>query len=524
MSRRRKILIVAGIALGVAVLIPVIRHYQLWIAVANYVAELKAKGEPMELAQVIPPPVPPEQNGANTFRNADALFNESFHADKSLLETNFVYGMRMVLPGKAMIRWQQPDIRDIDGTNSWENVTAAVVRNAKAFALLQQIIEKPAFDFKINYEPGVADMVFTNFYLSQSKRAAQRLEAAALCDLHQGDTASAAKNLRAMLALVKAMHNERLVISELVRIAIAQIALTANWEFLQSTNLTDEQLAELQNDWTGLEFIQSEENALAMERATGEISLEKWRSSHSELQKYFDIGKKASESMGLPDDEESILSNAKTTVKIFMWRNWWSYPDELRMLKGYEVLVNTPRLADANGFFKRALQEQDAQLNELGISKLNSEFDTMFSPNKRDFHSMLSQSIVDLGAITRRVMKIEAAKRSIVTAIALKRYQQKHGNYPANLNSLAPEFVSTVPLDPVDGQPLRYHPNSNGTFLLYSVGENGVDDGGNPSLEKGVTSSSFFWQSDHALDWVWPQPATEEEIQAYYKKLSSNSN
>ena len=33
------------------------------------------------------------------------------------------------------------------------------------------------------------------------------------------------------------------VISELVRIAIAAIALTANWEVLQSTNLTDEQLA-----------------------------------------------------------------------------------------------------------------------------------------------------------------------------------------------------------------------------------------------------------------------------------------
>src|SRR5471030_2556551 len=165
MSRRRKILMVAGIVLGVAILIPVIRHYQLRFAVANYVAKLKAKGEPMDLAQVIPPPVPPEQNSADTFRAADALFNESLHADKSLLDTNWVYGMRMVAPGKAMIRWQQPDIRDIDGTNSWENVTAAVVQNAKAFALLQQIIEKRSFDFHINYEPGVADIVFTNFYL-----------------------------------------------------------------------------------------------------------------------------------------------------------------------------------------------------------------------------------------------------------------------------------------------------------------------------------------------------------------------
>jgi hypothetical protein len=76
----------------------------------------------------------------------------------------------------------------------------------------------------------------------------------------------------------------------------------------------------------------------------------------------------------------------------------------------------------------------------------------------------------------------------------------------------------------VDGESLRYKLNSDGTFLLYSVGENGVDDGGNPLLEKGVTSSSFSWQNIHALDWVWPQPATEEEIQAYYRKLSAQKN
>jgi hypothetical protein len=246
MSRRRIIFIVVWIVFGVAALIAVIRHYQLRAATEAYIAELKAKGEPMELAQVLPPPVPPEQNSADILRNADEMFDGSFHAEKSLLETNFVYGMRMVAPGKAMIRWQQPDIRDIDGTNSWGNLMAAVVQNAKAFALLQQIVEKPTFAFPIKYDRGVADLNFTNLYLVESKRSALRLETAALCALHQDDPASAVKNLRAMLALVKAMRDERLVISELVRIAIANIALTANWEILQSPNLTDEQLAGLQ--------------------------------------------------------------------------------------------------------------------------------------------------------------------------------------------------------------------------------------------------------------------------------------
>jgi len=71
---------------------------------------------------------------------------------------------------------------------------------------------------------------------------------------------------------------------------------------------------------------------------------------------------------------------------------------------------------------------------------------------------------------------------------------------------------------------LRFRLNPDGTFLLYSVGENGKDDGGNPALEQGAESSSFYWQNPHALDWVWPQPATAEEIRAYYTKLSSPSN
>lgn len=335
MNRRRKILLTAGIVLGLVILLPVIHHYQLRAATEAYIAELKARGEPMELAQVIPPPVPPEQNSADTFREAVALIN----ADKSLLSTNTVYGMRMVAPGRAMVQWQQPDVRDNDGTNSWENVAAAVAQNAKAVALLQQIIEKPAFDFQINYDRGIADLNFTNFYLAESKRSAQRLESAALFALHQGDTAAAVKNLRAMLALVKAMRDERLIISELVRIAITSIAQTVTWEILQAPNLTDEQLAAMQSDWMDLNFVQGEKNAMAMESVGGRITTAKWRNSSATLQDYFDVW----ERMGLSDGAGTDLDALKIKAKVFLWRYWWSYPDELRALKSYEVFLNTAR-------------------------------------------------------------------------------------------------------------------------------------------------------------------------------------
>ena len=80
-----------------------------------------------------------------------------------------------------------------------------------------------------------------------------------------------------------------------------------------------------------------------------------------------------------------------------------------------------------------------------------------------------------------------------------------------------PEFLAAVPLDPVDGQPLRYRRDADGTFTLYSVGENGVDDGGNPGVAEGVATKSLQWQNSKALDWVWPQPATEAEIKFFYE-------
>lgn len=205
-----------------------------------------------------------------------------------------------------------------------------------------------------------------------------------------------------------------------------------------------------------------------------------------------------------------------------MWRYWWSYPDDLRSLKGYEVLLNTMRSADTNGSFQNALLNQGTALDRLGISKLSNSFDSLFS-GETDFHSMLSESIVTLAGVARKTMRAEVAKQVTLTAIALKRYQLEHGNYPSDLNSLVTEFLPKVPLDPVDGRPLRYRRNADGTFLLYSVGENGLDDGGNPAFPKYFQSSNFYWQNPEALDWVWPQPATPEEIQAYYARQKSGN-
>jgi hypothetical protein len=90
------------------------------------------------------------------------------------------------------------------------------------------------------------------------------------------------------------------------------------------------------------------------------------------------------------------------------------------------------------------------------------------------------------------------------TAIALKRYQLRQGKMPTSLTALVPEYLEAVPRDLMDGQPLRYRLNADGSFVLYSVGEDAQDDGGD---SRHVDSSTSQQRRDPWLgrDWVWPQ-------------------
>jgi hypothetical protein len=150
-----------------------------------------------------------------------------------------------------------------------------------------------------------------------------------------------------------------------------------------------------------------------------------------------------------------------------------------------------------------------ARLSSLGITNVGEAFFRALKiPDMSEVFGEYS-----LGSAVRRTIQIETSCRVVVTAIALKRFQFRHGNLPETLNELSPEFFRTVPIDPYDGKSLRYHPNADGTYLLYSIGEDGVDDGGDPT-NSASGSSSFYWQ--RARDWVWPQPATPAEVQFFY--------
>lgn len=81
---------------------------------------------------------------------------------------------------------------------------------------------------------------------------------------------------------------------------------------------------------------------------------------------------------------------------------------------------------------------------------------------------------------------------------ALERYRLANGIYPGSLDALVQRYVETLPHDLIGGQPLIYRPTADGKFLLYSIGWNEKDDGGQNS-PKAQNGNADYAQGD----WVW---------------------
>ena len=82
------------------------------------------------------------------------------------------------------------------------------------------------------------------------------------------------------------------------------------------------------------------------------------------------------------------------------------------------------------------------------------------------------------GAILSRLGATACVSRLGEIVCALEAYHADHQKYPSELAALVPAFLPAVPTD-VDGHPLRYALDpGNARYRLWSLGEDGVDDGG----------------------------------------------
>jgi hypothetical protein len=95
-----------------------------------------------------------------------------------------------------------------------------------------------------------------------------------------------------------------------------------------------------------------------------------------------------------------------------------------------------------------------------------------------------------LAAKNIRAARVQVGFDQAWIACALERHRLAAGGYPEELEALK----ATLPCDVITGLPLRYRRREDGGYVLYSLGWNGVDDGGEPGHGKEPLREG---------DWVW---------------------
>jgi hypothetical protein len=183
-------------------------------------------------------------------------------------------------------------------------------------------------------------------------------------------------------------------------------------------------------------------------------------------------------------------------VLVWMWYAAWSEQDELNSLQTTQAIINCARIAaQARSFVAGRSQ---ARLNDRSLKPWFAE---------RQLLPFLSSifGLEDGISVVSKAAQIETQREMNRAVVALKRYQLRHAALPSDLAALVPEFLTEPPMDYMDGKPLRYKLSGNDSFVLYSVGVNCVDDGGDATQTE---ENRSFWMWG-GRDAVWPQAVSE---------------
>ncbi len=82
--------------------------------------------------------------------------------------------------------------------------------------------------------------------------------------------------------------------------------------------------------------------------------------------------------------------------------------------------------------------------------------------------------------------------RSSRVAVAVERFRRGHRDaLPASLNDLVPQYLESIPQDPLTGQALRYRVRPD-AYVVYSVGPDGQDDGGSQLRQTPASPAGRF--------------------------------
>ena len=410
----------------------------------------------------------------------------------------------------AMVVWKLDSLKSQNRSSyddsdrlSWDEFRDAVNQDQSLYDPACQAILSGPIRFNLDASHGSAMLLP---HLAVMKNLTQTFGDRTVLALHDGNQAAAWTNLLAATRLVTAYESDPAEVSQMVRIACAVLTYNTLWQSLQTNGWTDEQLARLQAEWESVDYFTNLPVTVAFQRASNVQAREfERRRSIRDDYTFTEFCKMAVQS------PMNLWAELKGNWRQHDYREHGVFEEQQALLLFYR-----DREVELRNAVRATTWAQMRQLpgvtNETPFqSKYNSPAQALMNLRR------IGMGFQRQGAsLLGRSAEAEALRRISITALALERYHGKHGSYPNSLAELSPEFLNTPLPDFMDGQPLRYRLAADGHFLLYSVGLDGVDNGGKMRRsfrDVGLDRPARPGTPEAQFDLVWPRPNSDDALQ-----------
>jgi hypothetical protein len=291
--------------------------------------------------------------------------------------------------------------------------------------------------------------------LDQLRRGARLLALDARLQHADGDRHAALENINAIFRLAEHAGSEPMLVSMLVAAAIDDVAVDTLQAVLESDPMAADETELVDLDGS-VSYRRHFERSLRMEEAFG-------------MSVFCDVaaGRMAiHQLMGEPVRPD--LANLNLLAPL------------------YRVFILPDDLASHREFLTRYRQAAKLPFHEAQPqwSELSNEVETQ--PGGV-LTKLLIPAVVECAELAAQA---DARRRLARLAIASQRYRNAQGSDPARPEYLSPEWLTLIPSDPFDGQPMKAH-RENGALTLYSIGPDMADNKGQPLADEPRTGEQF---------------------------------
>lgn len=423
-------------------------------AIQKLEQEARQRGEPITLAELATnyPAIPDEENAAvalvEIWSQQEPEIWAAFKAGASVLPERRSEDFNPALPYLGRDAQRIP--RDVPLTpESLAAMDEFLTAQAGHIAAVRSAFRRPRFRFDIAFGAGPAALLP---HLSRIRKEARIFQIVSLAAVEHGDVTGALQAIEDSIHSGQLLAAEPTLISQLVRIACLNLALTSMEQLLSRQPLNAAQLDRLHVMLEGAGLRGAARKALVYERPYSLASFDPQVVAQSL-------------SNPAPGDSEEEAAQAASNVRkgfTFLRATGYLAPDRRFMLETFKEAI-----ALAEQETPDSLRQCEALFKDVAAKARR------FPP--KFFSAMMLPALQN---VPEKFASYEARRRAALTAVAIERFRLEHeGQLPDQLAALVPRFLANPPLDPFDGEPLRFKKLDEG-FAVYSVGKDRTDDDG----------------------------------------------